>query len=133
MGGVSFMISYQLTKQQACTFLLLKHGLLGEHRFHGKEGVCDFVKQVGCIQFDPIDVCGKNSELVLQSRVKGFQKLMLYELLYKDRMLIDYFDKNLAIISACDWSCFSRTREYYKNHVRGVEQCVEKFKAEKAM
>ena len=41
-----------------------------------------FVCQAGCIQFDPVDVCGKNAELTLQSRVKGFKKSMLWELLY---------------------------------------------------
>lgn len=39
-------------------------------------GVCDYIRQAGCIQFDPIDVCGKNAELVLQSRVEGFTKDM---------------------------------------------------------
>jgi len=54
---------------------LLKHGLAGEYRFAGKEGIKEFVKQAGCIQYDPIDICGKNAELVLQSRVKGFTRL----------------------------------------------------------
>ena len=92
-----------LTKQQARQFMLLKHGLIGERKFIGKDGVLAFVRQAGCIQFDPIDVCGKNAELVLQSRVKGFTKKMLYELLYEDRKLIDYFDKNLAIMAFEDW------------------------------
>ena len=76
-----------LTKRQARQFLLLKHGLMDEFRFVGKQGIIDFVRQVGCIQYDPIDVCGKNAELVLQSRVKGFNKEMLEELLYQDRLL----------------------------------------------
>ncbi|WP_245947993.1 hypothetical protein [Paenibacillus sambharensis] len=79
----------QLTKRQARQFLLLKHGLLGEYKFSGKQGVLDFVRQASCIQFDPIDVCGKNAEVVLQSRIKGFTKGMLAELLYEDRSLVD--------------------------------------------
>ncbi|MFI8715875.1 hypothetical protein [Brevibacillus brevis] len=46
----------ELTNRQARQFLLLKHGLLGEYQFTGKQGVLDFVRQVGCIQYDPIDV-----------------------------------------------------------------------------
>ena len=76
------MKELNLTLDEAKRFILYKQGLLGEHRFSGKEGVLDFVRQAGCIQFDPIDVCGKNAELVLQSRVSGFTKKMLYELLY---------------------------------------------------
>lgn len=94
--------------------MLLKHGLIGNHKFTGKQGVLDFVRQAGCIQFDPVDVCGKNAELVLQSRVKGFTKEMLYSLLYQDRALLDYFDKNLAIIRTADWPYFRRYREAYR-------------------
>lgn len=99
-----------ITKKQARTFLLLKHGLLGTYKFKGKQGIVDLIKQVGCIQYDPIDVCGRSPELVLLSRVKGYQKQMLYDLLYHERQLIDYFDKNLAIFSAADWPYFIEER-----------------------
>ncbi len=121
-----------LTNEQARRFMLLKHGLMGEYKFIGKRGVLDYVDQVGCIQFDPIDVCGKNAELVLQSRVKGFTKQMLYELLYEDRKLIDYFDKNLAIMSLSDWKYFSRYREAYRSSGRShaeVNAVCEDIKA----
>lgn len=108
----------QLTNRQARQFLLLKHGLLGEYQFTGKQGVMDFVRQVGCIQYDPIDVCGKNAELVLQSRIKGFTKNMLDELLYQDRFLIDYPDKNLAIMPVEDWPYFERYRQAARQHAK---------------
>jgi len=108
------MESIYLTNKQARRFILLKHGLIDNYKFIGKQGVLDFVHQVGCIQFDPIDVCGKNAELVLQSRVKGFTKKLLYSLLYEDRKLLDYFDKNLSIIKTSDWPHFWRYREAHK-------------------
>jgi len=107
---------FQLTKRQARQFLLLKHGLLDEYKFSGKQGVLDFVRQVGCIQYDPIDVCGKNAELVLQSRIKGFTKEMLADLLYEDRSLVDYPDKNLSIIPVEDWPYFERYRQAARQH-----------------
>lgn len=106
----------ELTIRQARQFMLLKHGLLGEYKFIGKQGILDFVRQASCIQYDPIDVCGKNAELVLQSRVKGFAKEMLEELLYKDRSLVDYPDKNLAIIPVEDWPYFERYRRAARQH-----------------
>lgn len=121
----------ELTNRQARQFLLLKHGLLGEYQFAGKEGVLDFVRQVGCIQYDPIDVCGKNAELVLQSRIKGFTKNMLDELLYKDRFLIDYPDKNLAIIPLEDWPYFERYRQAARQHAKrypGMEELTEQVR-----
>lgn len=112
----------QLTDEQARRFLLRHHGLVGEHVFEGKQGVLDYVRQCGCIQFDPIDVCGKNTELVLQSRVKGFAKPMLDELLYQDRRLVDYFDKNLAIFPVEDWPYFAREREKNKAAGRSFDE-----------
>lgn len=116
------MEKISLTKKQARLFMLLKHGLTGDYKFISKQGILDFVEQAGCIQYDPIDICGKNSELVLQSRVKGFTKEMLYSLLYEDRKLIDYFDKNLAIMRTEDWPYFWRYREAYRTGGRSREE-----------
>lgn len=100
-----------ITKKQAAQFVLRKQGLIGSYRFAGKDGAYSYVRQAGCIQYDPVDVCGKNAELTLQSRVKGFKKSMLKELLYEDRKLVDYVDKELSIWPTEDWSYFSSYRE----------------------
>lgn len=100
-----------ISKQQARQFILSKQGLIGTYRFTGKEGAYDYIRQAGCIQYDPVDVCGKNAELTLQSRVRGFKKSMLQELLYVDRKLVDYADKELSIWPTEDWPYFSSYRE----------------------
>jgi len=95
-----------LTNKQARQFLLRRHGLIGEHVFRDKEGVMAFIKRVGSMQFDPVDLCGKNIDIALNSRVYGYTKEMLEELLYKERRLIDYFDKNLSIFPVEDFPVF---------------------------
>ena len=100
-----------ITREQARWFILSKQGLLGKHRFVGKDGAYRYVCQAGCIQYDPVDVCGKNAELTLQSRVKGFTREMLSDLLYQDRLLVDYADKELSILPTKDWPWFSGYRE----------------------
>ena len=100
-----------LTNRQARRFLLLKHGLLGDYRFIGKQGALEYVRQTGCIQFDPVDACGRNADLALQSRVKNYKKSILYDLLYSDRVLLDYPDKNLCIMPVENWPYFKRYRE----------------------
>jgi uncharacterized protein YcaQ len=104
-----------ITRDQARQFILSKQGLIGPYRFIGKEGAYEYVCKAGCIQFDPVDVCGKNAELTLQSRVKGFRKSMLYDLLYKDRRLVDYADKELSIWPVKDWPYFKGYRERSKD------------------
>ena len=105
-----------ITRDQAKQFILSKQGLLGKYRFTGKEGAYQYVRQAGCIQYDPVDVCGKNAELTLQSRVKGFRKQMLHDLLYQDRLLVDYSDKELSIWPSEDWPYFSGYREKSVTH-----------------
>ena len=100
-----------ITNRQARQFILAKQGLIGAYRFAGKDGAYEYIRQAGCIQYDPVDVCGKNAELTVQSRVKGFKKEMLWELLYKDRLLVDYADKELSIWPTEDWPYFSSYRE----------------------
>ncbi|MDP4181753.1 MAG: crosslink repair DNA glycosylase YcaQ family protein [Bacillota bacterium] len=109
------MCIIELSKQQARKFLLFHHGLYGDYEFSGKEGIISYINRVGCIQFDPLNVVGKNPELVLQSRIKSFDKSMLYELLYCERRLLDYWDKNMSIFSVSDWPYFQRHREGHQH------------------
>ena len=120
---------FTITRQQARQFILSKQGLIGAYRFIGKDGAYAYVRQAGCIQFDPVDVCGKNAELTLQSRVKGFQKAMLQELLYQDRVLVDYADKELSIWPTEDWPYFSSYRDRSRrlgDTFEGLEALKEK-------
>ena len=108
-----------MTREQARRFILSKQGLLGQYRFAGKEGAYRYIRRAGCIQYDPVDVCGKNAELTLQSRVHGFTKKMLADLLYKDRLLVDYTDKELSVWPSEDWPYFSAYRDRSRMHGAG--------------
>ncbi len=100
-----------LTKSQARRFLLAHQGLWGAEAFQGKAGILDYIQRVGCIQFDPLDIVGHNSELALQARLPEFRPEMLYELLYEERQLLDGFDKVMSIYRTSDWPFFRRYRE----------------------
>ncbi len=118
-----------VTADQARQFILLRQGLLGEHRFIGKDGAYQYVRQAGCIQFDPVDVCGRNAELTLQSRVKGVTRKALSDLLYRDRLLVDYSDKELSIWPSEDWPYFAPYRKRSIEHGKqfaGIPELEEK-------
>lgn len=100
-----------IDKPHARRFLLTHLGLLPPRQLHGKEGVLDYIRQVNCIQYDPINIVGQNPHLVLQSRVRGYRPSMLDALLYEDRRLIDGFDKQMSIYSAEDWPSFTYYRQ----------------------
>lgn len=100
-----------ITKQQARRFILAHQGLWPPYELEGKPGVLDYIRRVGCIQFDPLNIVGHNPELVLQARVADFYPVMLQELLYKDRRLVDGWDKMMSIYCVQDWPYFQRRRE----------------------
>ena len=105
------MKTLTITKQQARRLILAHQGLWPAYELEGKAGVLEYIQRVGCIQFDPLNIVGRNPELVLQARVSGFQPVMLQELLYEDRKLLDGWDKNMSIYSVEDWPYFHRRRE----------------------
>ncbi|MDO3411806.1 crosslink repair DNA glycosylase YcaQ family protein [Saccharibacillus sp. CPCC 101409] len=106
--------AYTLSKQQAGRFLFDYHGLSHAFDSAGKDGILAYVRRVGCIQFDPLNVVGTNPELVLQSRIADFRRGMLWELLYEDRRLVDYWDKNMSIFAIEDWPFFERHRQRHQ-------------------
>ena len=50
-----------ITKNQAQRLILALQGLRGEYRYAGKDGAYRYVRRAGCIQYDPVDVCGRNA------------------------------------------------------------------------
>ncbi|UQZ37211.1 hypothetical protein C2I18_28930 [Paenibacillus sp. PK3_47] len=105
------MVTYQISKQQARLFLLRHQRLVNGGLAAGKQSIYEFVRHAGCIQYDPLNIAGHNHELVLQARVPGFVPELASELLYKDRLLIDGWDKNMSIYCTEDWPYFARRRK----------------------
>ncbi len=101
----------KITKKQARHFILAHQKISPPRKLQGKKGILDYIRQVGCIQFDPLNKVGYNSYLVLQSRIENFKPDYLQELLYFDRKLVDGWDKNMSIYAVEDWPYFTRYRE----------------------
>ncbi|HSK69815.1 MAG TPA: crosslink repair DNA glycosylase YcaQ family protein [Candidatus Limnocylindria bacterium] len=95
---------------QARRFVLHRQGLLGAMRFRGPGGIMDYIRSAGCLQFDPVNVCGRSPELALLCRVEGYRPQMLEGLLYGSRELVEHFDKNLCYFPARDWPYLRRNR-----------------------
>ena len=101
----------ELTKMQLRRFLLLRHGLVGARQFDGKEGIMSLLGRLGSIQYDPVNVCGRSPELTLLARVKNYDENMLWDLLYKDRLLLDHYDKCMCIMPREAFGYLRRMRE----------------------
>jgi hypothetical protein len=106
----------KITIEQARSFLVRYQFLDNSSSLYGKDGVMQFFNKVGCIQFDPFNIVGRNADLVLQSRISDYKAKMLESLLYKERSLVDGWDKVMSIYPTEDWPYFHLVRE-----VRGKE------------
>ncbi|ASA22130.1 DNA glycosylase AlkZ-like family protein [Paenibacillus donghaensis] len=119
------MLTYTLTPQEARRFLLRHQRLTSGALPAGKQSIYDYVRHVGCIQYDPLRIAGHNHELVLQARVPGFTPEQATELLYKDRLLIDGWDKNMSIYCTEDWAHLQRRRNLFVNHYQDNTELMD--------
>jgi hypothetical protein len=103
----------KLSRREARRFLLAHQGLLPPRALRGEAGVLAYLRRVRSIQFDPLDVAGRNPELVLQARVADYRPQMLERLLYRERALVEGWDKQASIWPVEDWPGFRRQREQY--------------------
>ncbi|HEX7395654.1 MAG TPA: crosslink repair DNA glycosylase YcaQ family protein [Anaerolineaceae bacterium] len=110
----------KISKTEARRFILFHQGLLPPRKGQGKAGIMEFIRRVGCIQFDPVNVVERNPELVLQARISAYSPELLDDLLYRDRALVDGFDKMAAIYPVEDWPafCFRRQQVQQAHQVR---------------
>ncbi len=69
-----------ISKEQARSYLVHYQGLDNSGVFDGEnveKGILEYIKRVGCIQFDPLNVVGQNPDLVLRSRIRGYTHTVL--------------------------------------------------------
>jgi hypothetical protein len=93
-----------VSKEAARRFLILRQSFLQKES--GKEGTLEAIKRLECIQKDPINVVHRNQHLVLHNRVKDYKPSYLYELLYKERRLFEYWCNGKSIIPIEDFLYF---------------------------
>jgi len=96
--------------RDARRFLLAHHMLWPPRRLKDKAGVLEYIRHVNCIQYDPVNLVGRNPDLVLQSRIQDYRPKCLEVLLYTDRLLLDGYDKVQSIYQTTDWPYFSHFR-----------------------
>ncbi len=100
-----------MTAAEARQLILTHQGLWPPRQLENPDDILAFIRRVGCIQFDPIQITLRNADLVLQSRVNQYHPGILENLLYTERRLWDGWDKMAAIYPVEDWPFFSRQRQ----------------------
>jgi uncharacterized protein YcaQ len=68
----------------------------------GPAGILAVFERLGSVQFDPIEIAGRNHDLVLLARVAGYQREMTDRLLYEERALFETYNKGLSLVPTAD-------------------------------
>jgi uncharacterized protein YcaQ len=88
-----------LSRAVARRFLVLRHLLAPARSLPDtEESVLAVVDRLGSLQFDPLEVAGRNHDLVLHARVAGYRRPWADHLLYDRRLLFEAYNKGLSIL-----------------------------------
>jgi uncharacterized protein len=84
-------------------YLTLHHSLAPPRSLPaGPDGIMAVFERLGSIQFDPIEIAGRNHDLVLLARVAGYRREMTDRLLYEDRALFETYNKGLSLVPTAE-------------------------------
>ncbi len=67
------------------------------------------VDRLGSLQFDPLEVAGRNHDLTLLARVAGYRRSWTDALLYDTRELYETYNKQLSLVPTADLPWFRMT------------------------
>jgi uncharacterized protein YcaQ len=92
-----------VSREVARRFLVTRH-LLAPPRSLPPEpaSVLRVVDRLGSLQFDPIDVAGRNHDLTLLARIAGYRREWTDALLYGTRDLYETYNKQLSIVPTAE-------------------------------
>jgi hypothetical protein len=92
-------VTQQISLATARRFLAIRHLLAPPRALPATpESVMTVVERLGSLQFDPLDVAGRNHDLVLQARIAGYRRGLTDELLYGSRLLFEAYNKALNLL-----------------------------------
>ena len=88
-------------------FLVLRHLLAPPRQLPAEpESVLRVIDRIGSLQFDPLEVAGRNHDLILLARVAGYRRAWTDHWLYEDRRLYETYNKGLSIVPVAEMPFF---------------------------
>jgi uncharacterized protein YcaQ len=100
------------------------------------------VDRFGSLQFDPIDVIGRNHDLVLLARIGGYRREWTEALLYRERLLYETYNKGLSLVPTAELPYYRISwdvnRDEYettvlKEHATLVQELLERIRTDGPM
>lgn len=96
-----------LSAPVARRFLVLRHLLAPPRSLPAEpESVLLVMDRLGSFQFDPLEVAGRNHDLLLLARVAGYRREWTDHWLYEDRRFYETYNKSLNIVPVAELPLF---------------------------
>lgn len=109
-----------LSRAVARRFLVLRHLLAPPRGLPPEpESVLHVIDRVGSLQFDPLEIAGRNHDLVLLSRIAGYRREWTDRWLYRDRVLYETYNKQLSIVPTAELPWYRLTWDRNHDEHRG--------------
>jgi len=128
----------QLDRATARRFMATRHLLLPPRSLPAEPGsVMRVVERLGSLQFDPLDVTGRNHDLVLAARVSGYQRAWTDALLYEGRHLFEAYNKGLSLLPTAELPWYRVTWDQnladhgpaaFRDHAALVEELLDRIR-----
>ena len=119
-------------------FLVLRHLLAPPRSLpDGEASVLAVVDRLGSLQFDPLEVAGRNHDLVLHARIAGYDRAQADALLYQRRLLFEAYNKGLSLLPARELPWFritwdraraSHERTTFRTHGEHVAELLARIR-----
>ena len=112
----------QISKAAARRFLVMRHLLAPPRSLPAEpESVLRVIDRLGSLQFDPLEIAGRNHDLVLLARIAGYRREWTDHWLYEDRRLYETYNKGLSIVPVAElpWYRLTWTRNHARLHGAG--------------
>ncbi|HEY7198004.1 MAG TPA: crosslink repair DNA glycosylase YcaQ family protein [Gaiellaceae bacterium] len=88
---------------------LARQRLAGPRPDGDAEGILRLVRELGCVQLDPISVVERTHLIVLWSRLGSYDRAVLDRLLWEDRSLFEYWAHAASIVPTSDYALHEAT------------------------
>jgi uncharacterized protein len=92
-----------LDRATARRFFAVRHFLAPPRSLPAEPtSVMTVVDRLGSLQFDPLEVAGRNHDVVLLARIAGYRREWTDGLLYGDRKLYETYNKGLSLVPTAE-------------------------------
>ena len=104
-----------------------------------RASVVRVMERLGSFQFDPLDIAGRNHDLLLAARIAGFRREWTDELLYEERVFFEAYNKGLSILPTAelpwyrvnwDRSLTRHEKETFRDHADLVAELLDRIRRE---